>query len=77
MTYNAQGLPVLSFPTLPDRLYSIYYTATLNSSPNWTQAGGAITGNGSTVRWTDDGSETGGAPGASQHRFYQLQVSVP
>jgi len=76
VTYNAQGLPVLSFPTLPDRLYSIYYTTTLSSSPNWTQAGGAITGNGSTMHWTDDGSETGGAPGSSQHRFYKMQVGI-
>jgi hypothetical protein len=76
VTYNAQGLPVLSFPTLPDRLYGIYYTTTLGPTATWVQAGGSIIGTGSTMQWTDNGSQTGGAPSASLHRFYKLQVSV-
>jgi hypothetical protein len=76
VTYNAQGLPVLSFPTLPDRLYGIYYATTLGPTAAWVQAGGSIIGTGSTMQWTDNGSQTGGAPSASQHRFYKLQVSV-
>jgi len=76
VTYNAQGLPVVSFPTLPDRLYSIYYTTTLGSNSNWAQAGPSLIGTGSTMQWMDNGSQTGGAPSASAHRFYKLQVSV-
>ncbi|HEX4086186.1 MAG TPA: hypothetical protein VHY22_14820 [Chthoniobacteraceae bacterium] len=76
VTYNAQGLPVLNFPSLPDRLYSIYYGTSPGSGATWTQAGPALIGTGSTMQWTDDGSETGGSPGTAQHRFYKLQVSV-
>jgi hypothetical protein len=74
--YNGQNLPVLSFPTLPDRLYGIYYSSSLAPNANWVQAGGSMIGTGSTMQWTDDGSQTGGAPSASQNRFYKLQVSV-
>jgi len=76
VTENAQDLPVLSFPTLPDRLYSIYYSASLSPTATWTQAGGSMIGTGSTMQWIDNGSQTGGAPSASQQRFYKLQVGV-
>jgi len=76
ITYNAQGQPVVSFPTLPDRVYSIYYATGLSSAPTWVQAGGGLAGTGATMHWTDDGSQTGGAPSASQHRFYKLEVGV-
>jgi hypothetical protein len=76
VTYNAQGLPVLSFPTLRDRDYNVYYSTSIGAGVNWQQAGGSIIGTGSTMQWTDDGSQTGGAPGASQHRFYQVRISV-
>jgi hypothetical protein len=76
ITYNAQGLPVLSFPTLKDRMYGLYYSTSLNPSATWVQAGGSMIGTGSSMQWTDNGSQTGGPPGASQNRFYKLQVSV-
>jgi hypothetical protein len=76
VTYNTQNLPVLSFATLPDRLYGIYYSTSLGSTANWAQAGGSIIGTGATIQWVDDGSQTGGVPSASQHRFYKLQVNV-
>ncbi len=77
VTYNAQGLPVLTFPTLPDRNYSIDYTSALGPNATWTQAGATFAGNGQQMQWTDNGSETGGTPASSQRRFYRLQVSLP
>jgi hypothetical protein len=76
VTDNAQGLPVLGFATLRDRMYAIYYSASIGSAANWVQAGSSIIGTGSAMQWTDNGSQTGGPPGASQHRFYQVQISV-
>jgi|GEM_PF-7033386 len=57
-----------------DRTYRIYYSDAPGGS--WTQAGGVITGTGSDVTWTDDGTQTGSAPNSAQHRFYKVQVSL-
>ncbi|MBA3608473.1 MAG: hypothetical protein H0W43_08215 [Chthoniobacterales bacterium] len=65
----------LTFPSVRDRIYKIYYTTSL-TSPTWTQAGGNIAGTGSSITYTDDGSGTGGPPTASQPRFYRLDVSL-
>jgi hypothetical protein len=65
----------LTFPSVRDRIYKIYYTISL-TSPTWTQAGGNIAGTGSSITYTDDGSGTGGPPTASQPRFYRLDVSL-
>jgi hypothetical protein len=64
----------LTFPTLRDRVYKIFYRNAL-SSPTWTQAGPDIPGTGATFGWTDNGSQTGSAPIAL--RFYKLEVSLP
>ena len=76
VTRNASGQPVLNFPSLPDRFYRVYYSAGLGTNATWTQAGSALVGTGAKLQWTDDGSQTGGAPGSSRQRFYQVQVSL-
>ena len=76
ITANAQGQPVLGFPSLPDRLYGIYYSTSEGPTANWSQAGNSIIGTGSGMHWTDDGSQTGGAPGTAHQHFYRLQISV-
>jgi hypothetical protein len=73
---NAQHLPVVSFPTLPDRLYTIYYSPTIGPSATWAQAGTAIIGTGATTTWTDDGSQTGSSPTTVSSRFYEVRISV-
>jgi hypothetical protein len=74
---GAQHLPVLTFATLPDRLYTIFYTPTLGPSANWVQAGNPLTGTGQNMQWTDDGSQTGSSPTTATSRFYQVRISVP
>ena len=65
----------LSFPTVRDRVYKIFYAADL-ASGTWTQAGGNIAGTGSSATYMDDGSGTGSPPTTSQPRFYRLDVSL-
>ncbi|HEY1583464.1 MAG TPA: hypothetical protein VGF73_10240, partial [Chthoniobacterales bacterium] len=65
----------LTFPSLRDRVYKIYYRASLTTG-SWIQAGGNISGTGSTITYLDDGSGTGGPPTAAQPRFYRLDVSL-
>lgn len=66
----------LKFPTIRDRVYRVYYS---NGNPNgpWTQAGPNIAGTGSEREYIDDGTDTGSAPSATQHRFYKIEVSLP
>ncbi len=76
LTNDGNHQPVLNFATLPDRFYRVYYSSVLGGNATWTQAGPALLGTGAKIHWTDDGSQTGSAPGASQRRFYQVQVSL-
>jgi len=76
VTRNSGHLPVVSFPTLPDRLYTIYYSPTIGASANWVQAGTAIIGTGTTAQWIDDGTQTGSSPTTASSRFYQVRISV-
>ncbi len=76
VTRNSGHLPVVSFPTLPDRLYTIYYSPTIGPSANWIQAGTSIIGTGSKAQWIDDGSQTGSSPTTASSRFYQVRISV-
>jgi hypothetical protein len=64
----------LSFPTIHDRAYQVFYS----SNPNgpWLTAGTAMAGTGSTIDYIDNGADTGSAPTVGQHRFYKLQVSL-
>ncbi len=65
----------LTFPSVRDRVYKIFYTSSL-TTPVWIQAGGNIAGTGSSITYTDDGSGTGGPPTTAQPRFYRLDVSL-
>ncbi len=76
VTHNAAQLPIVTFPTLPDRLYTIFFSPTLGPSAHWVQAGTPIIGTGSTAQWTDDGSQTGSSPTTVSSRFYQVRITV-
>lgn len=65
----------ISFDTLFDRTYRVWYTDALGTDP-WQQASGDIIGNGNTRTWTDDGSETGTSPMSVGMRFYQVRASI-
>jgi hypothetical protein len=65
----------LTFPSVRDRVYKLYYTPSL-TTPIWTQAGANIAGTGSSISYTDDGTGTGGPPTTAQPRFYRLDVSL-
>jgi len=61
----------VTFPTLPQRSYRVFYSETLLT---WFPASGIITGDGTTKVWTDDGGVTGTAPSVSPKRFYKVEV---
>jgi hypothetical protein len=62
----------LSFPTIHNRLYQVYYAT--SPTGTWLTAGSAVFGTGSTMNYTDNGTDTGSAP--TSGRFYKLQVSL-
>ncbi len=64
----------LTFPTIHDRIYRLYYSSSLTSG--WTQAGSDISGNAATHIYIDNGSDTGSPPTINQPRFYKLEVSL-
>jgi len=63
---------IVSFPTLPQRTYRVYWS---NDLLSWGPGSTAISGDGTTKQWTDDGTVTGSAPGLSAKRFYRVTVS--
>jgi hypothetical protein len=65
----------LTFATIHDRIYRIYYSTTVNGT--WQQAGPDLGGTGSTFNYTDDGTDTGSPPSVGQQRFYKLTVTLP
>jgi hypothetical protein len=73
ITRTSSTTVALTFPTIRDRNYQIYYSANL---VNWQTAGGAIAGTASPVTYTDNGSDTGSPPSLGTKRFYKLQVSL-
>jgi hypothetical protein len=64
----------LTFPTIRDRMYQIYYSNSLNGT--WLPAGSAIAGTASNITYIDNGTDTGSPPTVGQQRFYKLQVSL-
>ena len=67
----ATGNVVVTFPTLPQRTYQVFWT---NDLLTWNPASAVVNGTGSPMNWTDDGGATGTAPGTSGKRFYRVQV---
>jgi hypothetical protein len=66
----ANGTFQIEFTTMAGRLYAILYSADL---VNWTSAQPAISGNGSTYVWIDNGQpKTASLPSASTRRFYRV-----
>ncbi len=63
---------IVSFPTLPQRTYRVYWS---NDLLSWSPGSAVISGDGNMKQWTDDGTITGSAPGASRKRFYRVTVS--
>jgi hypothetical protein len=64
----ANGHVTVSYPTLAGRFYQVDYSNTLET---WDNGPAAVTGDGSTKQWIDNGSLTGGLPGK---RFYRVRV---
>lgn len=65
----------LSFSTYPDRIYRIYYSASLNAGFSWSPAGPYRLGTGNVITWTDDGRNTGSKPQSDppvETRFYRI-----
>ena len=75
ITRTSSTTVALTFPSVRDRIYQILYTSNL-ASGIWTQAGGNISGTGSPITYTDDGSGTGSPPTTAQPRYYKLNVSI-
>lgn len=67
------GTATVSFPTVAGRNYRVLYSATLLS---WEPASPVLTGTGTTLTWTDDGSTTGTPPAGKPQRFYRIEVTV-
>lgn len=62
----------VTFPTLPQRTYQVYWSADLMT---WFPASALVNGDGTSKVWTDDGSVTGSAPGVTGKRFYSVRVN--
>jgi hypothetical protein len=69
---EGSGNMVVSFATLPQRLYQVFWSTDLI---HWFQASTQVNGDGSTMSWTDDGSSTGSASGLTDKRFYKVTVT--
>ncbi|HEY4281901.1 MAG TPA: alpha-amylase family glycosyl hydrolase [Chthoniobacterales bacterium] len=72
ITRTSSTANTLTFPTIHNRLYQLYYSS--SPSGTWMPAGGATFGTGSTGNYLDNGTDTGSPP--TSIRFYKLQVSL-
>ncbi len=70
---SGQGL-TFTFSSEVGRQYYIECTDNL-SQAQWQVVAGPLSGTGHPIRWTDDGSKTGGGPPASGPRFYRVLSS--
>lgn len=60
----------LTWDALPGLRYRVFYGTNLTQ---WV-AGPTVSSSGASASWTDDGSQTGGAPGAGAARFYRVAL---
>ncbi|MBX7211499.1 MAG: hypothetical protein K1X78_24550 [Verrucomicrobiaceae bacterium] len=63
----------VSFSTIPNRGYKIYYSDDLAT---WNLLGSEVTGDGTTKTVTDDGTASTPAPNTRPQRFYRVEVRV-
>ena len=61
----------ITFPTLPQRVYQVFWSDDLLM---WHPGSTAVSGDGTTKLWIDDGTVTGSLPSATARRFYRVQV---
>lgn len=66
----------VAFPTKPDRVYRLEWAPNLATGP-WTPVGPEYYGNGTSMSYLDDGTETGVAPAVGVKRFYRTRVMLP
>ncbi|NQT84939.1 hypothetical protein HQ563_18135 [bacterium] len=66
----AEGVRI-TWQSIADVTYTIYYTDALNLSTIWNDLS-PVTGTGGLMEWLDDGSETGTHPSDLLKRFYRL-----
>ncbi|MEY2487465.1 MAG: hypothetical protein QOH39_3113 [Verrucomicrobiota bacterium] len=64
----------LTFYSIRDRVYQVFYSNSLTGS--WQPAGAGISGTGSAIDYIDNGNDTVSPPTTGQPRFYKLQVSL-
>jgi hypothetical protein len=55
----------------PGKIYKVEYSTTLT---NWATAVTITNSSNASLQWTDDGSQTGGAPSGSTKRFYRVRI---
>ncbi len=67
----ATGFHEITFPTLPQRVYQVFWSDDLAT---WHPGSVQVSGDGTTKLWIDDGTVTGTAPGVTARRFYRVQV---
>ncbi|GHC44255.1 alpha-amylase family glycosyl hydrolase [Roseibacillus persicicus] len=76
---GTDGSVDLTFPLIPARRYQIEFSN--DGMTSWEKMGAATDSTGLTgdpaFLLTDDGSETGSAPGVDSNRFYRLIVTLP
>lgn len=72
MASNGSGI-TLSWPTTAGVKYQVEWSSDLSQ---WFGIGSPTTATSQSMSWTDNGSQTGAAPGASGKRFYRLRLSV-
>ena len=66
------GFHEITFPTLAQRVYQVFWSDDLVS---WHPGSAAVSGDGATKLWIDDGTVTGTLPSLTVRRFYRVQVS--
>jgi predicted MPP superfamily phosphohydrolase len=65
------GFHEVTFPTLPQHVYQVFWSDDLLS---WHPGSAAVSGDGTTKLWIDDGSVTGTVPLSAPRRFYRVQA---
>lgn len=65
------GFHEITFPTLPQRVYQVFWSDDLAA---WHPGSAAVSGDGTMKLWIDDGTITGTVPNVTAKRFFRVQV---